>query len=29
MEQGGDDHDGDGKYSFDEFKAVVESNQGN
>jgi len=27
MEQGGDDHDGDGKYSFDEFKAVVESNQ--
>ena len=25
---GGDDHDKDGKYSFDEFKTVVESHQG-
>ena len=29
MEHGGDDHNRDGKYSFDEFKSVVESNQGN
>ena len=28
MEMGGDDHDKDGKYSFDEFKTVVESHQG-
>ena len=27
MEMGGDDHDKDGKYSFDEFKLVVESHQ--
>merc|ERR1712203_216983 len=27
MEHGGDDHNRDGKYSFDEFKSVVESNQ--
>ena len=25
---GGDDHNKDGKYSFDEFKTVVESHQG-
>ena len=25
---GGDDHDKDGKYSFNEFKIVVESHQG-
>ena len=29
MEQGGDDHNRDGKYSFEEFKSVMESNQGN
>ena len=28
MEMGGDDHNKDGKYSFDEFKTVVESHQG-
>ena len=28
MEMGGDDHDKDGKYSFDEFKTVVKSHQG-
>ena len=28
MEMGGDDHDKDGKHSFDEFKTVVESNLG-
>merc|ERR1712051_939205 len=27
MEQGGDDHNRDGKYSFEEFKSVMESNQ--
>ena len=29
MEMGGDDHNRDGKYSFEEFKSVMESNQGN
>jgi hypothetical protein len=27
MEMGGDDQDKDGKYSFDEFKTVLESHQ--
>ena len=27
MEMGGDDHNKDGKYSFDEFKTVLESHQ--
>merc|ERR1719264_442067 len=27
MEMGGDDHNRDGKYSFEEFKSVMESNQ--